>query len=512
LESNLKEWVQRDSAVLGVIVLAALIGFLLRAALVLQGHPALNSDEMNYYHFLQNLGMGQGSEDYVGWRWSRYELRFWMFYIPFRWMGSDLRSLGFIACFWNVVVSLAWGWVFLRRFRDLRLVWPILFFIAIPAPCLSSWGTLLCEFRSSILYGAILMGFAGKWGKSALGMAGFSLVAALGLFEDLFTVFFIVPVLLYERSLWMERVRARPWAIALLAALWLVITFRFVAGGTWGDQIRQHYLHAGFGGPGEWWRHLKILALFPLYWMGQVPWGYLQNSSVGVFLNPPSGHWFQGFCSWAFVLLVFATFFLGLLTPKEEKRRERMLLLSPMLMFLLFFIFGSQVWDALSLRYLWFFQFVPALVLGKAMEYGEKRAAWSKFVLASWMALDLAALAPLLFHPYHSPARAICKELLDRDARCGFANYWASEMIRYESDDQLRFAPYDHSPISFAAYQGSLTAPDTYVVWVQGLDPSTGPQVLSERIAALGYWPVSRTDYPEGWSLYQWKKRKARSR
>ncbi len=143
-----------------------------------------------------------------------------------------------------------------------------------------------------------------------------------------------------------------------------VSAFIFFSGDLpWAALYRSGYVNPSLGSWTQIQQHaVLLLQAWPQYWFGRLPWGYLQNSTLGRLLNPPVLPIPDGAIGLAFGVLLALTLAVALkaiLGKLDDK--EMLLWFLPPVFFLAFFIFGNQAWDALTLRYIGFWQyFIPS--------------------------------------------------------------------------------------------------------------------------------------------------------
>jgi hypothetical protein len=495
-----------------LVLLALATGFSLRAAFILRGHPAFNSDELFYYHSIQSFERGSDGPDLLGWHWN---IRFWIVYGFYLLCGHQMGAIDFIAGLINALTYLLWAYVLVRRTGSRAAAIPLLVFLVFPAPCVSYLGTLLCEFRSSSFYGAILILFAGNWFKDSKGSLAFAFLSALGCWEDLFTVFFVLPVFWYEKRYWLAGPFVDRLKRVFLVGLWLAgMAWVVLPSSHWARQYNNGYIHPGIGSPGQWAGHFRLLTqAWPLYWAGILPWGYLQNSQLGLFLSPPAAAWTHLVIPavfWPLLVLSLAGsffFFSG-----KKCWNEAFLWLAPFALFLFFFIFGSQSWDVLTFRYLGLFQIFPGILTGLFAAFLDRplKNVYLLALIAVWIIFHGVMLSRTWMgnSPEH-PAQHIAYRLEQMGVTAGFANYWVSEPVRYFSKNEVLLTPYDQPALSGQAEMAAQTSERIALVWLEGLDhPGLWDEVV-RQIQSLHYHPVlKRVFAEEGWSVFIWQKNK----
>jgi hypothetical protein len=490
------------------VVAAVSFGFCVRSAYVLKGYSALNSDEVMYYRALLDMGAQPGSSDFIDQFRFIPGVKFLFLKFFYIMANHHLEYMPFFASLVNISLYLLWMYVLIRRTGSFWSGFPLLVFLMFPTPSVSYMGTDLSEIRLCYFYGAILTLFAGEWFRNSWRCIAFGLVSSWGCWEDLFTIFFILPVLFYEKEAlfsgtWINRFCRL--SFVFLGTTWILLMHP--ENSRWMSLYRAGYFNLGIGKLSEWCNHGWILiSAWPVYWFGGIPWGYLQSSQLGQWLNPGfnSFHWtLTPYFFWpllGFTLLAPIVFF-----RSATGLKDIWLWLMPPILFVFFFIFGKQAWDALTLRYLSFWQLVPAIFLGLWMVSfrGRHERIFFTFVLGLWVLFNSVFLI-IDFENSNKehPGQRIAARLEQAGYRAGFSNYWVSEPVCYFSNDRVLLTPYNHSPISRKALAASRNNNEIALVWVDGLDrPSVFGEVV-RQIESLGYRRISKSDFKEeGWSI-----------
>jgi hypothetical protein len=496
-----------------VIGLAAIFGFFVRCVFVLRGYSGFNSDEALYYQCFRNLfGNGDPSDYLCNWK-PVPGPRFWIFRGVFALFGKKTDAFPFFACLTNVLLYLGCIYAFVRRTSNYWSALPLALFMAVPPLFLAYSGTPLQEIRPSYFYGLTLMAYSGKWSSKPIWNFSFALLASWGCWEDIFTIFFLIPVFLFEWDNWL----ASPWKSTFRKAAFAGLGMAWLIWADWSQCqwiVLSHkgYFHAGLGNLASCIQHLKILIFgWPVYWFGGMPWGYFQNSMLGRLLAPVSGIWTERVSPFIFWSLFIAGL-VGMAKYFREKNqwKEAWVWWGPPFLMLAVFVFGSQVWDSLSLRYLGFLQVLPGFSisfwiasLGK-----NERKLGPVAVLAVWILLQ----GGLFIWDYgvvkrENPAYRIIARMEQMDCKTGYANYWVSEPVRYFSNEEILLTPYDQAPYSRRAGIAAQTSKKIALVWLEGLDH---PDVFDEvvrQIQSLHYHAAFKQSFPEeGWSVFIWEK------
>ncbi len=488
------------------LILAALTGFWIRAEYVATGFPSLTSDEVWVYHNIEFQSLTDQSavdSDFLPNVSNLIGTRKWFFQLGYLFSAHRMDNLPFFACLLSVFLCLFWAFVLVRRTRSWVAGVPLLIFLVFPPPCVFYLGTQFSEARSFYWFGAILVLFAGNWFKNHLWSLAFGLLAVWSCLEDPFTLFFLLPVLWYEKGnikkLAMENAlnHLLPSVLGALTAYAL-----FSKSLPWAILYRGGYLHPALASWPEIQSHASlILFAWPQYWLGRIPWGYLQNSSLGRFLHPspnPFPDWVSTLIFWILLGLTL-TMVLKTLKGKMESR-EFLLFFLPPILFLVFFIFGNQAWDALTLRYLGFWQYFIPILLG-LVAVGRplnSRYLWVG-IMGLWVVFQtFFSVGQLKPHP----GQFLAERLEKLGFKTGYSNYWASEVIRYYSGDKLLIAPYDHPPISRQVTEAAQNAPKIALVWIDGLDHPDRLAEVERQLENQGYRPSQKYDFKkEGWSI-----------
>jgi hypothetical protein len=498
-------------------VAATLLGFFVRAQYVGQGFQSLTSDEDWYYQDVQSLSLSPFEavhSDLLPNPSEQIGTRRWILQAGYLLSGRNLNVLPFFVCLVNVLLYLFWAYVLIRRTGRWETGIPLLAFLALPPPCLQYLGTQISEMRSFYWFGALLVLFAGFWMKDFLRALIFGFLTAWACLEDPFSVFFVLPVLGFEMLPWKGRVLEM--ARTRLPGLFLgaVLAFMLFSGDLpWTALYRSGYVNPSLGSWAQIQQHAALLfQAWPQYWFGRLPWGYLQNSMLGRLLNPPVLQIPDGAISLIFWLLLALTLAAALkaILGKME-RREMLLWFLPPVLFLAFFVFGNQAWDALTLRYIGFWQYFIPILLGMAAAQAGKsthRGPWV-WVLGLWLLVQTLFLFAQWMGPERpNPGRLLAERVEQAGYHAGYCNYWASELIRFYSQDRVLMAPYNHAPISRRVTEAVQTSPKVALVWVEGLDhPDRFPLVVNQLVL-MGYRPSQKIEFKrEGWSILGWEKR-----
>ena len=499
--------------VMGAIAAAALVGFAIRAAFVFRGYNSFNSDEVLYYRLFSDFAVKTSLSDYV------YQLHFLpgvrllLFYVFYFLSGTHLSCMPFFACLTNVGFYLLWMYVIYRRTNNLWSVFPLALFLMFPSPAVSYLSTNLSEIRMFFFYGAILVLHAGKWFENPRNFFLFGLVSSWGCWEDLLSVFFILPVLFYEVRKNFSKVGLfwfRGILFMAFGSSW--IFFVHPEKSLWTFFSKTGYLHVGVASVGDWLDHAQLLIkAWPIYWCGGLPWNYLQNSQLGQYLNPSFDSRFWIFIPFFFWFILVITVFGSFRFFSFGNRfKEIWLWWGPAFLFVLFFIFSGQIWDSLTLRYMSFWQLVPAIFLGlwAVSLHSSYEKNFFSIILVFWVLFNTLFLTVgLCRETKENPAQRIATYLDSEGCWAGFANYWVSEPVCYFSNNRVLLAPYNHAPISREATMAAQNSKKIVLVWLEGLDRPETFEKVADQIKVMGYRPVKKKSFKdEGWFVIVWEK------
>jgi len=499
--------------------LSVAIGFWVRAEFVVHGYDSLNSDEITVCRSVLAQSQGPEKSDFIlptsFFRNPAFLTRRVYAFLA----DGQIQVLPFLFCAASLLIYLGWVWVLNRRAGDWKAAIPMLFLMAIPAPCLCYLGVQLSEIRSFYFYGALLVLFAGQWFRNKVSIFAFCFLAVRGVLDDPFVVFFLWPVLVYEWSIEKNPFPVRnlkKWGVAVLGGLlggWLNFDHH-----PWFDKSNSSYLHLGIAPFSDWVYHAKmVLEAWPLYWVSALPWGYFQRSSLGLLLHPLPPIWTSFWVPLIFWVLFLATAIGSFLSLPKPRRAEAVLWGGPFFSFLFFFILGSQSVDALTLRYLGFGQLVPALWLGIWAAHSSVLKGWFGklwiVLLSLWVVFNASFLLMNLSGPAREHPGAHIAVCLERAGiRAGFANYWVSETVRYFSHDQILIAAYNRTPLSLQTITAAQNSQEIGLIWVDGLDGPQSLPVVEDQLRSLNYRLERRIDFSrEGWNFFVWRKARPNS-
>jgi hypothetical protein len=481
-----------------------------RLAFVIHGNPGFNSDEVLVQAFLSHTGDFQLRDDpsKLSMIWGVRRAILKMFYL----VSGNHLSAGFLfATLSNTLMACLWAAILFWRYRDKWMVAPSLVSILIPIPAIAYLGTQIGEFRTSLWVGALLVGGAGHWTKGPWRAFLFGVLSGMAYGDDPFVAFYALPVLIYEMPEIVRLLRKRLYErwIAFMAGVLAVV---LLCGKPYWQEAPSGYCRLEVGGLTQWKWHWEVLTrAWPLYWSGALPYGYLQNSELGRWLQPSP---------WAgreilLTFLFWSLFFLGgiflalYFKGARKERREAFLWLLPPALSLFFFIFGAQVWDSMSLRYLGMWQFfLPAWFGFGALFLTKIGKRWiAVCLMVALVAIHGIWLSAYLRVPVRThPGAWIAGRLESIGVRSGYAHYWVSEVVRYYSKERVLLVPLQDPA---AAWRNLPSVEDSKVVlvWVPGLDkPQSLPGAI-QTIEGKGYRLRRRWDQgPEKWTVFLFEK------
>jgi hypothetical protein len=495
------------------IGLSVLIGFFLRVGFEMRGFESLNSDEVLTYNQLLYLVRDPKSVDFIPeWNFLR-DFQKWIPEAIYFISDRKTESVAVGMCLINVLLSVLFSFLMVRRTGSYWAAVPFFVILIFPMPAISCWGTQISELRSYYFYSLILLWFAGCWFKSSSSTFYFGFLAAWGCWANLFTAFFVLPVIGYEKEVWLFT----PWScrlrkmIFLLAGVLLASLLSF-RNAPWMFLSNRGYLNWGFHSFDQIKNYFYLFfVVWPIYWFGGVPWGYLQNSKLGHFLNPGLQPWFVSctpFVFWGLWLWALGGTWFAL--RKVKKINEIVLWWGPSLLLAVFFVFGAQSWDALTLRYLSFWQIFLPMTLGlwaSCLKFPWKNIQLV-LIMCCWVVVHGFLLTEyFLKSPYEHPAHHIEVALEQNGYSVGYSNYWCSEVVNYLSEGRVLLEPYDHIPTNKTAWSEVHRENKIALVWIEGLDHPERFQKILGEIKASGYHVSKRLDFSqEGWFALGFEK------
>ena len=493
-----------DRPILWIGLLAAAFG--VRLSYVLHGHPAFNADEVLILDHIHAWASGKSADEILTMQ-KAMDLRLWIPAWIYRLLGNPGDVLSAIA--FGLLGHALWV-LWAHRWGGAKLaLGTALYFVAAP-PSIAYYGCLLNEFRMSLVVGALLALGAGRWGRSLATAWGFGFLLAFGTFSDQFTFFFL-PSLVWVEWRWGKvdwKQNPVPRALAVFSGLLI------------GSLLGIYYLSSlplhipgheslGAAGPQSILKNLRILTMeFPSFWGGGSPYGYFQNSAFGSRFFPPDGARAR-ILVWCLAAAGFALSTRGWFRwfSRDQKARLASLPLWGTLgVFLVFFVFSSHTWDALSCRYLYLAMIYWAVGLGALFMDGySTKTFWTAIaalvLLAGWNVVRITEGPP------RNPAWILADELEAGGERVGYANHWAAPLLDYASGGRLEYIPYDALPGSRRRSELVHAAPRIGVLLMDGLDD---PRVLKsalQQLQAAGYRTVGQERRDGEWTLLEMERR-----
>ena len=475
----------------------ALLGLGVRLAFVLKGNIAFNSDEVYGSDYIKGLVTGDAGD-------CTYQpvfegIRKWigcLFYaLTNGWVGFGALTGIFITTFFSIL------WVLWVHQKISKLAaWFMACALTVPSISSIYYITHFDERRvETLCWGSLLVFYSGRWLGGRRWAIIFGALVGWAFWCEPFILFFAVPVVIYE--LWM--VRSSPSAVSRLAQ-----ALAGLAGGAllgfWGNgpftTLGPHYLKFGLADGAGFRKNLSLLAgAFPQYWNGNLPFGYLQGSKFGLYVDPMIRGWGAVFLSaWTGILFLAAAWGFYRLAGQKKSGNPGLALMGagPAAIYVLFFIFSAQVWDATSFRYLTYLFVFQAMGLGLFFDFLVR---WKKtvgtaifliwFFLQGFLLTNRFERMPALF-----PAQIIAENFKLLGLRSGFANHWVSEAARFLSRGEVLLSDYA-GPSSRRAWAAVHEDDRIGGVVVEGLDR---PPVVERAVSELekgGYqftkvWPM----------------------
>lgn len=479
---------------------------------VSRGDVSFGSDEANQFAYAHKWGDPELIKDccrnlnYLG------GIRLWTAHAMDRltdgWIYAGRLNSVFIA----LLAVYVWIFVVYRRISK----WAAIFMamaMAIPPVCASYYLTVYDGRMLILIFGGLLVFFAGQWLESWFSMAVFGFLIGRGWPEEIFIVFFATSVLFYE--IWIRRQTKikKPWGkgAALILGFLAEFSYCFFQDLQHPSYI-PHYFHWGLANWEGIKQHLLLLwEAFPQFWNGNMPYGYLQNSMLGLRVDPMDGFPYSLFLRiWTGMTFGFSIWGFHQLDRSDPKKRDFVILaVGPAALFILFFIFGNQVWDALSFRYLSFWIIFIPMGFGIAIYLlFQKKRSITIAVLMVW----LAGYGFILTHrierlPGIFPSKVIEKELDKIGVTAGYANYWTSEVIRYLSGNRLAIVPYNVPSFSCAAYERAHNEKRIGLIVLEGLDRPLEATRAKMEIIKSGYVPTRKWNFDGNWFILEFERK-----
>jgi len=472
-----------------------------------RGYRSFNSDEVVKCEFIKGLvksGHWWASE-WVGEPYNVVQQKsFWLHGLLYEILGCHDSMFPVLGLLTNVFIFVLWAWVLVKRTGQLRSSLPVLAALAIPPPAVESLGFNLCEIRMSMIYGALITAYAGEWLRTPRRTFLFGLVGSLGCWEDLFTFFFLaasLPLEIRAQGGWRGALRFW-WAFLTGVLMGLLAGWFLYRGLPYFPQA--NYMLGGLATFQQGLIHLRILMeMWPLHWIGALPFGWLQQSSLGRWLDPG---WKVGsplLLSALFWLMLAGTAYgFARMVHREWKRwyEDVFLWVFPPLSLLVFFILSSQVFGVLSLRYLQPLLLFPFALLGLWAASSSGRLGWI-MVLTIWLsfhgvALFLGFSSPRPIHP----AQWMANRLEKMGVSAGYADFWISESVRYISKDRVLLTAYNYRSFDDQAERAARVQREVSLVCVHGVGSSEMFEEMNRRLLLGGYRQAGVSDFKdEGW-------------
>lgn len=180
----------------------------------------------------------------------------------------------------------------------------------------------------------------------------------------------------------------------------------------------------------------------------------------------------------------------------------------PGLLFFLFFIFSSQIWDATSFRYLAYEVVCAAVGFGLGFHFLCRRSfVWGAAVLAFWILAQGSVLTfRLRSSPDIYPAVAITEGFKKIGLRSGYANHWVAGAGSYLSNNEVLLSNYE-GPYSWRAWRTAQEDKRIGLVLVEGLDPPEDIPKVIQQLRDAGYRPTRNWPMIGHWSILEFEKK-----
>jgi FtsH-binding integral membrane protein len=356
----------------------------------------------------------------------------------------------------------------------------------------------------TLWWGTILVFYSGRWLRRA--WTAFLLGAITGwtYWCEPFILFFTVPVLAHE--FW-GRGASRPEAGKAVLSILAGLGVGLLGGYQWNGaftRLGPLYLHWA---PKNWegirWNLSLLWGAFPQFWNGNLPFSYLQNSSLGLSLIPVTGGNYPAFLGfWTLATTLFGLWGLRELTAQNtrESRWQALLAAGPAFLYLSFFIIGSQVWDANSFRYAAFWAVWAAVGFGLGFHFIYLKKPQVALVLAGIFVLTQSLIIAQKYQKISDipPALVVARGFQAVGIKAGYASHWVAEAGRYLSNDEVMLNGYislDQKPTSWRSWKAVHEESRIGIAVLDGLDQPPRVQELVSELEKGGYqsariWPM----------------------
>jgi hypothetical protein len=500
---------------LWVWFILALLAFAVRAAFILKGHPAFDSDEALDFMYLRQWAGVMAPENLDAAVGRASGLRLFTGSLAFRFAPNQLFAASYLAAALSVVGTIPWI-LWLDRTVSRRAALAAAVALTLAPLSIAYYGTMFQRRLFTQLFGGILVLFCGRWLRTRIGSWSLGFLVGWVFFEEFFSAFISVPVLVYElffvrgnSESFLRRVSWLGFGIAVGGAYGLGLLWK---GGDLDPTATSFGLVSW---DGMVWHFRMLIEVFPQFLNGNFSFGNLQYSSLGQAVDPMAGGFWKGFW-WVWTLVLFLSTVFGFWSCRRNVRRKGMptlWLAFPAIAYVVFFVVSSQVVDFRSLRYLNFILLFLCLGFGMvAHSLAKCGKNWFVAVLLAWALVNgYWTLHRLVLLPRQGSFQVIQQALEDRGLRSGYANSWVSEGVRYLSRDRFLLNPTNVPPVSREAFQAAHRDKRIALVLVDSMDsPEKSGQIVSE-IEKSGYRPTGRYRFEiPGWSIVEFERVKGK--
>ncbi len=494
-------------AVLAVLFVA------IRLVIAGYGHPAFQSDEAVDYEYALMAGQEDLEKDFVVSYRPMVGLRLWLTRLvnatipgPFPIQPVCAGALLSMAAssFWVAFVYRR-----LSRWAGILMACALVF---APAATLY-YSTMINERRvETILVGGLMALGAGKWLSNAGWALGLGILTAWGFFSEPFILFFLLPVLWHEGQSRGWKFETSLWKLGAFALAGIVLggEVAFFSEQQW-PSFPKNYLQWGWASLLRLSKNgYMILHVFPQYWMGNFPFGFLQNTPLGNSCDPVWGHPWSNLLG-LMTVLTFAFSLWGYNRSEKEARRNRpflMMLAVPAFCLLLFFLFSHQTWSFPALRYLNFWMIFWAAGFGLGGAWLMKRTPRAACVFAATWLLVHGGVLGLKWWRMNGdrPGAIIARELERLDLRVGYAHFWVSEVVRRESGNRVKLLAENNDIIRRSVFEEVWSSPKMVLVDVGGLDDPEAIRSATRQLVHQGYRPIRQYRFEHDWSAIEFLK------
>ena len=473
----------------------AVIGLSIRLAFVFKGNIAFNSDEAASCLWIKRHMAERVSllvpplADFKG-------LRLWVGSLFYLLSGGWDYFGSLAAIFITSLFSIFWVfWVRQRVSEEAALATALA--LALPPVCIAYFATHMERRIETLFWASLMVAYSGSWLSKNWSAFLLGTLVGWACWCEPFILFFAVPVAIFE-----ERNRKRTASPVLWTWVWVALGL--FLGGTsgffWNVGYKEVFLDSGLSSMAGIVKNLGLLVeAFPQFWNGNLPFGYLQASNYGQGLDPAYSATFAGFLA-VWTLLTFGAAIGGFVKLTCQKNKDGLWLAGlgwiPAALFLLFFVFSAQTWDATSFRYLAYWVIFVALGWGLLFHFLFRRRRMAAIFILSCFALTQCFLLAKKYRqlPDDFPAVTIVHSLERLSFKAYMANHWLAQAGTYLSDGKVEiidcqqiFGPEEREKIK--------SEPKMGLVVLEGLDRAEIVQREARYLSDNGYhyaktWPM----------------------